>query len=196
MNTILESADPSYPILDLGGGPQFSYYSKMGLDSNKVISVNLPRGENHDVSADATKSLPFKDGVFSTVLCLNVLEHISKPVRVLDEIFRVTEPGGVVYAYVPFIHQVHSDPEDFTRFTSVGLNNLFSQYDGVDIIPHSYGPISAAAKLTWSLQTFNVFRYICWRVSNILDSLFYEFGLYSPSTPEKFPTGYFIKAAP
>ena len=45
--------------------------------------------------------LPFRDASFEKVICSEVLEHIDDYERVLDEIARVTKPGGLVALSVP-----------------------------------------------------------------------------------------------
>jgi SAM-dependent methyltransferase len=47
-----------------------------------------------DRVAGNARDLPFRNGSFSLVLCLFVLEHIASPFPVLREICRVLEPGG------------------------------------------------------------------------------------------------------
>lgn len=50
--------------------------------------------------ADA-HDLPFKDQSFTGVFCLEVLEHIFKPKKVISEIYRVLKPNGYVIVIVP-----------------------------------------------------------------------------------------------
>jgi 2-polyprenyl-6-hydroxyphenyl methylase/3-demethylubiquinone-9 3-methyltransferase len=48
-------------------------------------------------SVDLDKdSLPFGDGVFDHTVCLDVIEHVYDPVRLLKECFRVTASGGLL----------------------------------------------------------------------------------------------------
>lgn len=47
--------------------------------------------------ADA-ESLPFDDGIFDIVHAHQVLQHVPRPVRVLEEMGRVCRPGGTVAA--------------------------------------------------------------------------------------------------
>lgn len=47
------------------------------------------------------ESLPFRDGSFSLVLCLDYLEHIDGDDRALTEISRVLRPGGGFIAVTP-----------------------------------------------------------------------------------------------
>ena len=53
--------------------------------------VNFHKGD-----ADA---LPFKDGSFDVVICINVLHTVDNPVALLREIKRVTRPGGLLFIY-------------------------------------------------------------------------------------------------
>jgi SAM-dependent methyltransferase len=77
-------------------------------------------GAKPDVFADGAQ-LPFADQTFTTVFCLEVLEHVPYPVQVMDEIARVLKPGGLAYISMPFLYPLHDAPHDFQRYTSYGL---------------------------------------------------------------------------
>jgi len=53
------------------------------------------------VRCDATKRLPFRDGSFTGVLLLDVLEHLDDPETALAESVRVLRPGGWVAISLP-----------------------------------------------------------------------------------------------
>ena len=57
----------------------------------------------HDVDA---APLPFDDAHFTTVLCLNVLEHVFDWYGLVDELSRVVEPGGHAMIDIPNIAYV------------------------------------------------------------------------------------------
>lgn len=65
--------------------------------------------------------IPRADGYFDAVLCNAVLEHVSNPVAVVDELARVTRPGGHLIITVPFMQPEHKVPTDFQRYTEDGL---------------------------------------------------------------------------
>jgi SAM-dependent methyltransferase len=56
------------------------------------------------VKSNLDAPLPFADGVFDTVVCSEILEHIFSPDQLLREILRVLKPGGRVILTVPNLH--------------------------------------------------------------------------------------------
>jgi len=73
-------------------------YSELSLSACRMLK-NLT-GRGHHVVADATR-LPFHSGVFSHVVCSEVLEHVRDDEAVLRELARVTAPDGTVIVTVP-----------------------------------------------------------------------------------------------
>jgi len=54
------------------------------------------RAPGRTVAGDGNR-LPFADGALDVTFSSNVLEHVPDPGRFLDEMVRVTAPGGLVY---------------------------------------------------------------------------------------------------
>lgn len=54
------------------------------------------RGQGLEIAYDvgAGESLPYADGAFDAVVCVDVLEHVADLERVLAEVARVLRPGG------------------------------------------------------------------------------------------------------
>jgi SAM-dependent methyltransferase len=69
-------------------------------------------------------TLPFDDSSFEQVLCTEVLEHVSSPIVLLQDIHRVLAPGGSLILTVPWSARVHHLPHDYFRFTVFGLRNV------------------------------------------------------------------------
>ena len=72
-------------------------------------------------------SLPIKEGIFDTVVCTQVLEHVREPKEVLCELCRVLKTGGKLYLSAPQGWGVHQAPHDYFRFTCYGLRHLLEK---------------------------------------------------------------------
>lgn len=73
--------------------------SVIGLDINRS-SLNYAQSTNSSaalIRGDA-HNLPFADGSYDLTLCHFLLLWVSNPIRVLEEMVRLTRPGGAVLA--------------------------------------------------------------------------------------------------
>jgi len=88
------------------------------------------------VVADA-HCLPFKDDTFTVVAMMHVLEHISEPHVVFQEVWRLLIPGGHLFVDVPFLYQLHHQPNDYFRYTPYSLRHLAesSGFEVQEILP-------------------------------------------------------------
>lgn len=120
-------------IADIGSGPD-----RM---SPEFINVDLFPFPGVDVVATADR-LPFADNTFDGLVTESVLEHVPNPRAMAAELMRILKPGGVVYASAPFIHPFHASPDDFNRFTTSGLRELFPGCEVLELGVRS-GPWSA-----------------------------------------------------
>jgi len=114
-------------ILDVGsGGSSYHRYFPNRL------TVDIDPERKPEVVADA-KSLPFKTGEFTAVLCTEVLEHVDDPKVVAAELMRVLAENGTLILTTRFLYPLHDTPSDYFRFTKYGLQLLFSEWDIVEI---------------------------------------------------------------
>ncbi len=60
------------------------------------------------VIADMNRFLPFSDGYFDAVTCIEGIEHIHDPFHVLGEFYRLLRPGGRLLLSTPNIHNFRS----------------------------------------------------------------------------------------
>lgn len=69
---------------------------------------------------------PFADSVFDTVVCEHVLEHLQHVIGVMEELHRVTRPGGRVVVRVPYFSSLNymTDPTHVHSFSSRTFNYL------------------------------------------------------------------------
>jgi SAM-dependent methyltransferase len=93
-------------ILDAGCGSgrtldDLAAYGRVwGVDlSAAAVAATARRG--HQVRVGALEELPFLDGAFDLVTCLDVVEHTPDDRRTLRELRRVARPGGALVITVP-----------------------------------------------------------------------------------------------
>ena len=149
--TLLQEFAPRYAkgsILDLGAG-KAKYRSILEPLSSEYITCDTFEAPHIDYIEDA-HNLSFKDQRFDTVICTMVLEHVPKPWLVASEIERVLKPGGFCIITAPFMFPKHDDPEDYFRFSSVGLASLFPQCETIQTI--SYGGGAALIESCWRMM--------------------------------------------
>jgi len=116
-------------LLDAGAGEgrYRSYFAHL-----HYVGIDLAVGDaawdysGLDVIGDLAH-LPFENGTFDMVLCLEVLEHLPEPLLTLQELYRVLRPGGQLYFSVPMTWHQHQKPHDYYRYTSFGLRYLFER---------------------------------------------------------------------
>ncbi len=89
-------------VLDLGCGIGHSFTElapreTVGLDLDAASLAGQPR---ETVAADMRR-LPFPPASFESVLSVQSIEHVPDPERVLREVVRVLEPGGVAVFVTP-----------------------------------------------------------------------------------------------
>jgi ubiquinone/menaquinone biosynthesis C-methylase UbiE len=130
-------------ILDIGSGGR--------KISDRIINVDVELYNNVNVIGDA-HNLPFLNNVFDMIIITAVLEHVKQPEKVIDEIWRCLKKNGIVYAEVPFLQGFHADPTDYQRYTKVGMQFLFKEFDEYECGVCS-GPFSV---LTWYIRKLPV----------------------------------------
>ena len=113
-------------VLDLGCGKK-PYQPFFLGKSVTYLGVDVKLNEFVDILCNGEK-LPFKDNVFSICLCLQVLEHVDEPRTVIDEIFRVLKPSGLIFLSTHGSWPVHENPYDFWRWTEHGLKKLLNSF--------------------------------------------------------------------
>lgn len=98
-------------ILDVGcHGGRFTYeISKLfpkasiyGIDiSSKAINFAKSKYAAMHFQVARAERLPFLHNTFDLVNCLEVLEHVEDPKKVVYEIYKVLKPGGIFIVIIP-----------------------------------------------------------------------------------------------
>jgi SAM-dependent methyltransferase len=95
-------------------------------------------------------SVPRPAGVYDSILCNAVLEHVRDPDAVMKELRRLLRPEGFLVLSVPFLQPCHG--LDFRRYTREGMLELARAYDFevVEILPVN----SIAQTVTWIVWSY------------------------------------------
>jgi SAM-dependent methyltransferase len=87
-------------LLDVGGGPGYfrDEFVRAGADYFSVdVDAHDATGANAHRVVGSGMQLPFRSETFDVAYSSNVLEHVSNPWRLAEEMLRVVRPGGVVF---------------------------------------------------------------------------------------------------
>lgn len=117
-------------MLDIGCGTK--PYRDLFAQVEWNIGMELPGNGSPDVFGDALR-LPFRAEAFDTVLCNEVLEHVTEPSALIAEVTRVLKPGGHVLLTTPQTWGLHHEPHDFYRYTKYGLRYL-AEHNGLIVV--------------------------------------------------------------
>ncbi|MBR9682920.1 class I SAM-dependent methyltransferase [Candidatus Woesearchaeota archaeon] len=153
-------------ILDLGCGDgeyseilaQNPHNHIIALDANKNLCQRIPHKNNLKVVHSDAHNLPFKNNSFDAVFCNTVLEHVKEPNQIIKEIKRVLKPQGKLLISIPFLQEIHSDPDDYQRYTPEGLRNLLNKHKIQTIRQHcDYGALNTIeylllGSIVWRLR--------------------------------------------
>jgi SAM-dependent methyltransferase len=155
---VLNPAEP----MDFPLGRWNLYIGGAGRVVKGYINLDLFAVPGVDVAADA-EQLPFPSRVFTRVECDAVLEHVRDPQKVMDEIFRVLEPGGYAHLVTPFCHPFHEYPKDYRRFTLDGLKVLGSR---MEVVAEGWRTGPTATMLVTTLEYVKLLLpFRAWRVA-------------------------------
>lgn len=120
----IETLNEENFILNLGSGVQ------VVKQKAQFIEFDIAPHQNVHVVGDG-HYLPFQDDSLSGVCILSVLEHVSQPWKIAEEVYRVLKPGGFVFAYTPFYFPYHGAPYDYFRYTDNGLRAIFQSFQEI-----------------------------------------------------------------
>tara|TARA_B100001559_G_C16402408_1_gene576372 strand:- start:451 stop:996 length:546 start_codon:yes stop_codon:yes gene_type:complete len=123
-------------VLDLGCGKK---------KRDGAIGVDWSDRHDADVIHDLNEfPYPFENSMFDEIYIDNTLEHLDDVMRVMEEIYRICKPGGLVKVIVPYFRSVWAsiDPTHKTFFT---VNSL-AYFDPDHIICQQYDYSAARFK--------------------------------------------------
>jgi len=124
------------PVLDIGplrAGGVFERMPDTWFDLRALVrpkayftmDLQLPC----DIQADITNLPMAYRGVFGTIFCLHVLEHVRQPFLAAANLVRLLRPGGRAYVLTPWALRLHGPRPDCWRISDDGLRALFANPD-------------------------------------------------------------------
>lgn len=155
-----ELIDNRSSVLDYGSGDgpykeMLKEYFDQYLSADYQVT-NMHHNERPDIAIDDNQNIDIEDKTFSCVVISEVLEHVYKPHKALQEINRVLCPNGWVIGTVPFFMWEHEQPYDFHRYTFFGLKRMFED-NGFEIVRLDYvGDIIGVFTYSFS-KLFSIF---------------------------------------
>jgi SAM-dependent methyltransferase len=145
---------------------------------------------------DFEKLFPLADGSFTTVLCVNVLEHIYNYRNLLSEAHRVLSPGGHIHITVPFFFNIHGSPDDYFRYTHSALRRILTDagFESVVVSEIGFGPCSAIFQNFGGSIPTNPLRLACMHMAIGIDSFFSSVSRRYARIRLRVPLGYYVQA--
>jgi len=134
-------------VLDIGcgAGGKTLYYASKGVkkiygvdvvekyekESKKLAEKKRLADKFEFILGDAA-NLSFEDNFFDTIIMNDAMEHVDKPLDVLNECYRVLKPGGKLYVnFPPYYHPFGAHLSDAIGIPWVHL--LFSEKTLIEV---------------------------------------------------------------
>jgi SAM-dependent methyltransferase len=102
------------------------YFKKLTIKTMDILP-RLKPDFVADLCKDNSAVLPADS--FDFVSCCEVLDHVSDPFAAVRELRRVLKIGGRAFVTTPFNLQIHGPFPDCWRYTRMGLENLFKDWE-------------------------------------------------------------------
>jgi len=124
-------------VLDLGCGNK-KREGAIGVDFNGRTAADVI----HDLNSFP---YPFEDASFDEIYIDNCLEHLDDVLRVMEEVYRICKPGGLVKVIVPYFRSIWAfiDPTHKHFFTV----DSFAYFDPAHSICQQYDYTAARFKM-------------------------------------------------
>lgn len=90
-----------------------------------ALGVDMLPGEGVDLVWNLEQRLPLSAGLFKHAECWSVLEHCKRPWLVANTVEQALVQGGTLHLTVPFVWRIHGFPDDYWRFTTSAIKELF-----------------------------------------------------------------------
>jgi SAM-dependent methyltransferase len=158
------------------------------LFSGEVTACDIQANPAKDVVQGDIHKLPFKTASFDNTLCLEVLEYTDDPHQALQELIRVTKPGGTILLSAPFLIYLHADKIRLTEMWYQETLKDTPTASTIHVIGNAYTVGVDILRRKIIDQPNRLARFLCY-------PLLWLAGLFLPrheGTDRRFVSGYFL----
>lgn len=122
-------------LLDIGSG--LTPYRPFFKNVKRYVRMDKfdYMGIKPDIIGDAL-SVPVKNNSFDSVFSSQVLEHVTNPQKMIDEVHRILKKDGTCILTTHMAQVIHGEPHDYFRFTEYGLKELFKNFKYIEVKPN------------------------------------------------------------
>ena len=138
---VAESFPIASPLVEIGAraaeGQEDIADVRDVFNAASYIGCDIRPGPGVDRIEDVHR-LTFADESVGTVICLETLEHVTDPIRAVQEMHRVLRPGGVLAISSLMFFPIHEHPADYWRFTPQGFELLLDPFESRLVMAQGY----------------------------------------------------------
>jgi len=149
MATLLSRHLPSAEervVLDVGSCDVNGTYRTIVPPGWRYVGTDIAAGPNVDHVMPNEDTIGFEPDGFDVIICGQVLEHCKRPWRLVPEMFRVLQPGGLAVLITVAKWPLHRYPLDCWRVYPDGMKLLLEDA-GFDVLEVGAEPIEAITEL-------------------------------------------------
>jgi SAM-dependent methyltransferase len=148
-------------ILDVGAGR--GDFASL-FDRPGYLAVDVYPYPELDLACDLTQTNPFHADHFDAILLLNVLEHLFDAPGLLNQLFKLLKPGGILVVAIPFMVKLHQAPLDYARYTQFALLQIGEAHGFiVERLEGFYDPVSLLGEGVSNLKYHQLPRQSGWQ---------------------------------
>ena len=165
ISSFLEDNGARHRLLDAGCGTGITlqhlakYGQAYGVDNEPVALDFCRMRKERLLTCAALENLPYPDGSYDVVTCLDVIEHIDDDKRAVSELCRVIRPGGLLALTVPAFQSLWSDHDVINhhkrRYRRRQVRQLLGEDFTIELLSHYNThllPIAVAVRMLKKLE--------------------------------------------
>ena len=181
--------------IDLGARNNKSSYFRFikKTDDCHLQFTDLDPQSTEVIKIDLEKKLPIESESQDFLLLMHVLEHLFDYQNCANESFRILKPNKRLIGCVPFLCQIHLDPDDHFRYTQSSLNKIFTNagFSKIEVVPLGFGPFSSGVSQYVGVFKFKIIvftiTYFAILIDKLLNKLFPD---HHRLKPQNFPLAF------